>query len=136
MDIARAKSIITEECCRRVRFSGGPEVFRRLLGGQTVVGYFLDPRVNDSFRAVNRLQKEGWTVLRLHQPFTDRGRTHPPGTFFVNAEAGVKQRLEKIAPELGTSFLASAAAPDKAAVLLKPIRIGLWDRDGGSMPSG
>ena len=44
--------------------------------------------------------------------------------------------LEKIAAELGTPFVGSPVAPGNEAVALKPVRIGLWDRYGGSMPSG
>ena len=44
--------------------------------------------------------------------------------------------LEKIAAELGTPFQGSPAAPGPEAVALKTPRVGLWDRYGGSMPSG
>jgi hypothetical protein len=37
---------------------------------------------------------------------------------------------------LGTPFTGTATAPKDEAVALKPLRIGLWDRYGGSMPSG
>ena len=37
---------------------------------------------------------------------------------------------------VGTPFVGSSIAPGKQASLLKPVRIGLWDRYGGSMPSG
>jgi hypothetical protein len=44
--------------------------------------------------------------------------------------------LQKNAIELGTRFVGTKEAPGKEAVLLKPVKIGLWDSNGGSMPSG
>jgi hypothetical protein len=44
--------------------------------------------------------------------------------------------LEKLAAELGTPFTSVAAAPGGESVPVKPVRVGLWDRYGGSMPSG
>src|SRR5205085_4843876 len=43
---------------------------------------------------------------------------------------------ERIAGELGTPFVGSADAPGEEAVIIKPVRIGVWDRFGGSMPAG
>ncbi len=45
---------------------------------------------------------------------------------------------KKIAAEIGTPFRPAVRveAPGKQAVVVKPMRIGLWDRYGGSMPSG
>ncbi|HUR54223.1 MAG TPA: peptidase, partial [Gemmataceae bacterium] len=45
-------------------------------------------------------------------------------------------RLEKLAAELGVRFAGSPTAPGAEAVAVKPTRVGLWDRYGGSMPSG
>ena len=44
--------------------------------------------------------------------------------------------LEKAAKELGTPVYALAKAPAGDALKLQPIRIGLYDSYGGSMPSG
>src|SRR4029077_6004504 len=38
--------------------------------------------------------------------------------------------------EVGTSFEGSPTAPGGHAVPVQTVRIGLWDRFGGSMPSG
>ncbi len=100
------------------------------------VGFFLDTRVNDSFRAVNRLLKAGEEVRRLQEPLVVKKTTYPAGTFFVTRKAATVPLLERIAFEIGTSFTGSATAPEKQAVALKPVRIALWDRYGGSMPSG
>jgi hypothetical protein len=100
------------------------------------VGFFLGTRTNDSFRAVNRLLKAGEEVRRLHETFVVQGAKHPPGMFFVTRKDSTLPILEKIAGELGTRFVGSPIAPGKEASTLKPVRVGLWDRYGGSMPSG
>jgi hypothetical protein len=108
----------------------------RVLDAEGAVGFFLHHRANDAFRAVNQLLAAGEEVRRLKEPFTIEGVKHPAGMFFVTGKDGTQARLEKIAQTLGTRFVGSKEAPGKEAVALKPARIGLWDRYGGSMPSG
>jgi hypothetical protein len=100
------------------------------------VGFFLSTRTNDSFRAVNRLLKAGEEVRRLKGPFVVEDVKHLPGMFFITRKTTTVPLLEKIAVELGTRFVGSPTAPGKEAVTLKPVRVGLWDRSGGSIPSG
>jgi hypothetical protein len=108
----------------------------RVYDAEGAVGFFLSARTNDAFRAVNRLLKAGEEVRRLHEPFVAEGVTHPAGMFFVTRRPTTLPLLEKSAFELGTRFVGSREAPGKQAVALKPVRVGLWDRYGGSMPSG
>jgi len=107
-----------------------------VLGVDRAVGFFLSPRLNDAFRAVNRLQKSGEEVRRLREPVTLEGVTYPVGTFFIPRKPTTLPILEKIAAEIGTPFQGSSVCPGAEAVLLKTPRVGLWDRYGGSMPSG
>ncbi len=95
-------------------------------------GYFFSTKPNDAFRAVNQLLKAGEEVRRLQKPFG----TIPVGTFFVPRQETTLPRLQKIAAELGTHFVGRPAAPGDEAKELHPVRVGLWDRHGGSMPSG
>src|SRR5439155_1650318 len=57
-------------------------------------------------------------------------------TFFIPLTDKTMPLLTKIAKELGTSFTGAKTAPSKDVVTLKKVRIGLWDSNGGSMPSG
>jgi hypothetical protein len=107
-----------------------------VTGAAGAAGFFLDARANDSFRAVNRLLAAGAGVRRLTRSFATGGATFPPGTFFVPRTPETVGRLEKLAAELGTRFTGVTAAPGAEAVPVKPVRVGLWDRPGGSMPSG
>jgi hypothetical protein len=107
-----------------------------VLDADGAVGFFLAARTNDAFRAVNRLLKAGEEVGRLQEPFNADGVPHPAGMFFVTRRPTTLALLEKIAGELGTRFVGTRVMPGKEAAALKPVRLGLWDRQGGSMPSG
>src|SRR5262249_51655823 len=108
----------------------------KVLDADGAVGFFLSHRANDSFRAVNLLLGAGEEVRRLKEPFTVDGSKHPAGMFLVTRKEGTLPRLEKIAQTLGTRFIGSKDAPGREAVALKPVRIGLWDRYGGSIARG
>ncbi|HEV3440742.1 MAG TPA: M14 metallopeptidase family protein [Gemmata sp.] len=113
-----------------------PPPSAKVLFDEGAVGFFLNTKANDSFRAVNMLLAMGEEVRRLKEPFTAQGVKHSVGMFFVVRKDGTLARLQKIAATLGTRFFGSTEAPDKEAVVCKPVRIGLLDRYGGSMPSG
>jgi Zinc carboxypeptidase len=119
------------------RLSGeAPPPPARVIDADTAVGFFLHRRTNDAFRAVNRLLASGEEVRRLREPFSAEGVLHPPGLFFIPKKATTQPVLETIAKELGTRFIGIREVPGKEAVPLKPVRVGLVDRYGGSMPSG
>jgi hypothetical protein len=107
-----------------------------VLDAEGAVGFLLSPLLNDAFRAVNRLQQAGEEVRRLQEPALMGGTTYPAGTFFIPRRATTLAVLERIAAEIGTPFRGSPCAPGAEAVVLRPARVGLWDRYGGSMPSG
>jgi hypothetical protein len=100
-------------------------------------GFLLDCRSNDSFRAVNRLLASGEDVRRVGtKAFAANGTTFPRGTFFIARKETTLPTLEKLAAELGTPFTGTNAVLNGEAVPLKPMRVALWDRYGGSMPAG
>jgi hypothetical protein len=97
------------------------------------VGYLLSHRVNDAFKAVNRLLKAGEEVYWL------KGGSDPAmgtGAMYIPAKASTLPVLQKAAKEIGLTFNAVTGKPSVEAYKLRPVRIGLWDRYGGSMPSG
>lgn len=77
---------------------------------------------NDAFIVVNRLLKANQSVLRKAD-----------GTWVIPATAGSRPIVQRAATELGLSF---TAGNNTGATAVRPMRIGLWDRFGGSMPSG
>ena len=108
----------------------------RVLDREGAVGFFLGTRTNDAFRAVNQLLKAGEDVRRLQEPFVVKGIAHPAGMFFIGRKPTTLPLLDRIAFELGVRFVGTPVAPEKQAVAVRPVRVGLWDRYGGSMPSG
>jgi hypothetical protein len=97
-------------------------------------GYILSPRQNDAFAAANRLLAAGIPVSRVETASRD-GQVEA-GSFFV-APSGRAQMdsVETLARTLGVHFGAVSHAP-QGLHRLRPLRIALWDRYGGSMPSG
>jgi len=68
---------------------------------------------------------------------TVNGKTYPVGTMYISAKATTLPILQKVAADKGLTFDAVASAPQGNPMMrLKPVRIGLWDQYGGSMPSG
>jgi len=99
-------------------------------------GYLLSHRVNDAFVAVNRLLKNNEEVFWVKSAFSANGKPYPAGTMFIPARPSTLPIVQKVAADRGLSFDAVASRPAGEAMKLKPVRIGLWDQYGGSMPSG
>jgi len=100
----------------------------------SAAGYTFSHRENDAFRAVNRLLAADEEIYWLREPTGDDPAT--AGTFYVTAKPTTLARLQVIAKEIGIDFDATSARPAASDVRLEKLRIGLWDRYGGSMPSG
>ena len=107
------------------------------------VGYLLSHEVNDAFIAINRLLASGEEVYWLKQPVMSGTRgvggndaAFGPGAIYIPAKASTGPRLNKLAGELGLTFEAVSEMPKVESLKLRPVRVGLWDRYGGSMPSG
>ncbi len=117
-----------------------PDVVSPPVGRLTEVpsggGYLLRHEVNDAFIAVNRLLRAGGEVSWLKSPTTANGKTYPAGTMFIPAMPNTLPILRALASETGLSFDGVAREPSGMRMKLRPIRIGLWDEYGGSMPSG
>src|SRR5262249_14080842 len=62
----------------------------------------------------------------------------PGGSFLIPATAQSTPMVEKVAAEKGLTVdgVQTVSTGDHPPVSLKPVRIGLWDQYGGSMPSG
>lgn len=102
-----------------------------VTGSRRAAGWTFGPGANAAFRAANRLLEAGEPVFRLTEAWEGR----PAGAFYVPAGSGTRARVETIAREEGIDF-AGARRDPTAAVRLRRPRVALWDRYGGSMPSG
>jgi hypothetical protein len=106
-----------------------------VTGVEQPAGYLLSHHQNDSFVAVNRLMKAGESVF---WPSDRRVAAAPNGVgaMYVPRRAATLPVLRKAAADLGLTFTGVAAPPQGSALELRPVRIALWDRYGGSSPSG
>ena len=107
----------------------------RVTGPPTAAGYFVSHHQNDAFRAVARLLAAGQDVFWPR----DRSLGNTPGgtgVMYVPSRSGTRAILEKAAADLGLTFTGVAATPSGSAFKLRPVRVALWDRYGGSSPSG
>ncbi|MDR1332148.1 MAG: hypothetical protein LBK07_08600, partial [Tannerella sp.] len=99
-------------------------------------GFLLSHRVNDAFTGTTRLLGAGEDVYWLTAPFTANGKTYPEGTIYIPKKPSTTALLQVLANETGLSFDAISARPQGDALKLRPVRVALWDRYGGSMDSG
>lgn len=106
------------------------------IHGQGTSGFMLSHQVNDAFIAINRLLKAGEKVFWLQDSFQSGDTQYPMGTFYIPPGSKTKSILENIAKEKGLAFSTVPSKPKTKAMAINPVRIGLWDRYGGSMASG
>jgi hypothetical protein len=104
--------------------------------GDEPVGFLLSHEVNNAFSAVYRLLSSGAEVFWLDGITNVGDVTHPAGTFWIPASGVTEVQIGDLARELGVRFTGTQEEPQSAAMRLSKPRIGLWDRYGGSMPSG
>ncbi len=104
--------------------------------GARAAGYLVGAATNDTFLAINRLLAAKEDVYRLTAPITAGTVTWPAGSVYVAAKPATAAAVKKLAEDTGLSFEGTAARVPAGAMKLRPVRIGLWDRYGGSMPSG
>ena len=98
-------------------------------------GYFIRPETNDASTVANRLNKVNIKAQRIPTAFRDGNTTWPAGSWFIPAGGQADAVVAKAARDLGVNFAAANTKPATAQPL-KPLRIALVDRYGGSMPSG
>ncbi len=97
--------------------------------------FIIDRRINDGFLAVNRLLAAQQPVRVLGQALTVGRDTYPAGSWYVASNAVSTTILKQLADEKGLPAAAVNVGPGTAS-LVQPVRVGLWDQYGGSMPSG
>ena len=95
--------------------------------------YILDHSVLDSFRAVNRLLKEGFNVSWATRSFSVEGKNYPVGSIVISG-SGITGKVRSLAREF--SLQVQAGVPPRDLMKLKPLKLGLYqpwtaDMDGG-----
>ncbi|MDR1779107.1 MAG: hypothetical protein LBR50_00055 [Tannerella sp.] len=108
----------------------------KITGASKPVGYLLSHSYNDAFTATTRLLTSGEEVYWLQSPLTVSGKTYPAGTIYIPAKGSTPTQLQKLSADLGLNFDAITSKPKGGALKLRPVKVALWDRYGGSMDSG
>ncbi|MBL9211209.1 MAG: hypothetical protein JNL92_12140 [Opitutaceae bacterium] len=99
-------------------------------------GFLVDRRSNDTAILTNRLLRAGMEASWLKVPASE-AREFGPGALYVPDQPRAREIVSAAARDLGVTVRSVAAAPSNADLIrLRPGRIALWDRFGGSMPSG
>ncbi len=93
--------------------------------------YFLDGRLNDSFKAVNLLLDKGVKVWRIDKKREELN----PGDFVI--KVGERTVLNEIAEDTGVTFRAISEEPESGLHPVLRLRIGMYQRYyGGNMDEG
>ncbi len=121
-------------------FAAVPDVIAAPPPGRVVgrggAGWLLDHAPNNDFILINRLMKAGQKAAWLRGPVRADGRDFAPGALWVPATAVSRAEVERAVQALGLTAYALPAAPAGERIALKPVRIGLADFYGGSIPAG
>src|SRR5258706_8878957 len=108
----------------------------RIAGSGVVAGFVVSHRVNDSAILVNRLLKAGVETYWMKQPPAE-AIDFGPGALYIPDRGAARAIVQNAATQLGLNVRTASTAPAAAdRIKLQPVRIALWDRFGGSMPSG
>jgi hypothetical protein len=99
-------------------------------------GYLISRTVNDGFRAVNRLLAGGQRVVELTAPLEAGGKTWPVGTWYVAGSSTANGVLRDLVAEIGLPITTTSSRAPSSSRSVQPLRVGLYDQYGGSMPSG
>ena len=103
-----------------------------ITGQENSTGYIVD-HINDAFIAVNRVLAAGGSARWYMDEVIAEGLNFSEGAFYLEID---RASIEQLAEEKGLSFVGVASPPTGNSMELSPVRIGLWDQYGGSMPSG
>ncbi len=85
--------------------------------------YILDHNILESYRAVNRLLKEGARVAWATKSFQSGGKRYPAGAIIISG-AGIEKKARSLAAEFDLRIHAGSF-PGKL-LPLKPLRMGLY----------
>ncbi len=94
---------------------------------------FLVDHLNDAFVAVNRVLSAGGKVSWYTTPVSEDAHDFGRGAFYLETD---RATVETLAKEKGLSFYGVSRRPSGTAMALRPVKVGLVDVYGGSMPSG
>ena len=95
--------------------------------------YILDHNVLDSYRAVNKLLKEGCSVHWSKKAFASGGKQYPAGTILASGR-NIDATIGKVANEFNLQI--AAGNPNTDLYALKPLKLGLYKPWMANMSEG
>jgi len=95
--------------------------------------YILDHAVLDSYRAVNRLLKEGANVSWTTKPFTSGRKKYPTGSIIISG-TGIRNKMRSLAKEFNLQIHAGSSPGN--LMQLKPLKLGLYKPWVANMDEG
>ncbi len=104
--------------------------------GSGKAGWLIDHAPNNAFTLTNRLLKAGAQVSWLKDGAKAGKQSFAAGAIWVPYSPAAATVIAAGVKELGVDAWATGSKPGGKAIALKPVRIGLVDVYGGSMPSG
>lgn len=122
-------------------FEAGLEPVSSVVGVEgRVIGdgntYVLDPRTNNTARALNRLLASGASVHWAEGAIEAGSETLPPGAAIVTEEPGTSGRIASIAEEEGVIVRTVRRSPEGEGWRLRQPRVGLYEPWVASMDGG
>lgn len=111
---------------RLVRVDSFPRAAGTLVGGAARYGYALDPRINNTVTAIERLLTQGYRLERVAAPLVMDGTVWPPGAVVVRSRSGLDGTLRRLAAELGIVARGLAALPAGELREIRRPRIGIY----------
>lgn len=106
------------------------------IDGEAAYGYLLTHRENVSAAAANRLLEAGDRVFWLKDTLSVESIAHPNGTLIVEHRDGTRQRVQRLAEELGLHFVGLDAKPAVTMQEMALPRIGLYKSWVANMDEG
>jgi hypothetical protein len=101
-----------------------------------IAGFVVSHRVNDTAILANRMLKEGIEAFWL-KPAPVNAPDFGPGALYIPNHGASRATVERTARQLGLDVRTLSSPPGPADLIkLERVRIALWDRFAGSMPSG
>ncbi|MDE0300492.1 MAG: M14 family metallopeptidase [Candidatus Poribacteria bacterium] len=98
-------------------------------------GYVVDARLNEAYRVVNKLLANGAKIYRITTEIEAENQLFPVGSFLIR-DIG-KLEMGALANTSGVSFYGLNRSPTGEINLIKPRRIGVYNRYwGGNMDEG
>lgn len=102
------------------------------VSGTGRYGYAFSNRDNLSAKAVNKLQKAGYTVSVLG---SDEGDVKA-GSIIVRSKRGLDSEVENLSKELGLNFTGLRSKPSAELAELNPVKVGIYKSWQANMDEG